>query len=201
MKELSLWLNRKGENCNVGDYDEEYLDQRMFPIVEDYNVVKKKSIEIENALKSDLYAFYFLNPIWGLVRYLLDIKKIKKAAEELKEKANNVLKDMQTDLQKMEELKQVLKNISLIFKDLSDVYIPFVKSTIKQFENSELNNIPDDIYCRLHATCMTLSQMAEKRIIQNNNVFATMESCVEYSNWLSEKYNELKVEWIRLPAA
>lgn len=201
LKELSLWLNQKGKHCDVGDYDEEYLDQRMFPIVEDYNVVKKKSMEIENALKSDLYAFYFLNPVWGLIRYLLDYRKIKKISEELKDKANGVLKDMQTDLGKMEDLKLALKNVSSIFKDLSDLYIPFIKNVIKQFESSELNNIPDDIYCRLHSACTTLSQMAEKRIIQNNNISITIESCVEYSNWLSEKYNELKVEWIRLPAA
>lgn len=189
LKKLADTLATIGVDSEIKSYSIEVLDYRDFPINDECNKISKQYEYLVN-LGKEVKNFYFaLAPTFFLLKYLHELKLFHEESENFKQKANSVLGEMKKDLNRMETLKVALNNVSNIFNDLKNRYIPFIEDFISEInkEYSSYEEIPKDILIFIKNCISILTKICEKRIIDSNN----LESIKEYSDELSIKYCEL----------
>jgi hypothetical protein len=189
LKKLADALTVIGVNSEMRDYPLEVLDYRDFPINDECNIITK---QYEYLMKSgeEIKDFYFaLAPTIFVLKYLRELKRNHKKSEDFKQKANSVLDKMKNDLERMETLKVALNNISNIFNELKNTYIPFIEDFISEInrEYSSYEEIPKDFLIFIKNCVNILKDICEKKIVNNKN----LESIKEYSDELSIKYCEI----------
>lgn len=104
--------------------------------------------------------------------------------------------DMTADLLQLEMMKKAFENISCIYTDVLQTIRPVMKKLLDELERefgNDVNSLPEDKANALFNISRLLKEMAEKQIVPyNSNQSAIHQNVCEYSNDLSNKYNELK---------
>ncbi|MBP9991671.1 MAG: hypothetical protein KBT45_09650, partial [Bacteroidales bacterium] len=104
--------------------------------------------------------------------------------------------DMTADLLQLEMMKKAFENISCIYTDVLQTIRPVMKKLLDELEREfghDVNSLPEDKANALFNISRLLKEMAEKQIVPyNSNQSAIHQNVCEYSNDLSNKYNELK---------
>lgn len=104
--------------------------------------------------------------------------------------------DMTADLSQLEMMKKAFENISCIYTDVLQTIRPVMKKLLDELERefgNDVNSLPEDKANALFNISRLLKEMAEKQIVPyKGNQSAIHQNVCEYSNDLSNKYNELK---------
>lgn len=104
--------------------------------------------------------------------------------------------DMTADLSQLEMMKKAFENISCIYTDVLQTIRPVMKKLLDELEResgNDVNSFPEDKANALFNISRLLKEMAEKQIVPyKGNQSAIHQNVCEYSNDLSNKYNELK---------
>ncbi len=189
-RDLADALKKMRIQSEFKDYPLEVLDYREFPILDEYEIIKKEQKALEKAGKEINDFFMVLAPHIALFQYMHDLKVLHGQSEDFKEKAKFSVTRMESDLERMDVLSAALKNISEIFTHLKNMYVPFIIEFAESIINDFLpyDKIPKDQLVFIINCSRVLKEICEKRIINSES----LDSVLEYNDELSIKYCELK---------
>lgn len=190
LKNLADALVKIGIKSEVRDYPLEVLDYRDFPIHDEFDIIKNQQEDLVKIGK-EVESFYIvLFPTLAIWNYLRDLKKLHKKSDAFRDKTNSVLDKMRHELKRMDELKIALDNISSIFKDLKDAYVPtieeFTEDIVQKYNSYE--EVPEDLLNFIRNCTHLLKEICEMRIVECGN----LEKVKEYSDELTIRYCQLR---------
>lgn len=205
-------LQEMGIETSFSDFTVEHIDLRNFPINENFNLVKGEILSSINETKSTLDdVIALLNSIKPYSIVLLrfynnkKIKKIENRLKELEEKESNNTTQMNSDMALLGELEYALRNISCIYKDVMDTLMPIMEELLADLAfkyNNDLSVMPRHKLEAIRNIKDILKDLSEVVILPQKSTIIEMEKdVVNFSNGLSNKHYDLKVEMIKLRAA
>lgn len=216
LEELYVSLQKCGMNGEFNDMATERFDLRNWPINEKYDLINQKHLTIKKAMNSGDLAFIggllavpgafgafglaiATGPMAIPIAWYMRRRKLKGINNEIQTlsvivSANE--RDMTADLSQLEMMKKAFENISSIYTDILKKIRPVMKKLLDELEREfghDVNSLPEDKANALFNISRLLKEMAEKQIVPyNGNQSAIHQNVCEYSNDLSNKYNELK---------
>ena len=196
LQELSDQLKRSGLNGSFEEPKIERLDLRAWPINEAYHLNVTSSKKFIDASVAYLPLFgvggFLFVPITNRIR----IRKIRNALKQLQPVAELNLKQMLSDLLKLDLFSAALTNIDTIYKEVLDKLRPIMKTILKDLEDKyqgDVRCLPKNQADALYTIKTLFKDLAEITIVprSDNNQDIYTDVC-QYSNTLSERYNTIR---------
>lgn len=201
-------LSQMGVNSTFTDLSVEHIDLRNFPIKEDYDIISKQQVELEEVLASTtddiIELVQILAPYNLIISRFINGRKIKKLEDKFKElKLKNGLnsKQMNADLNRIGQLEVALKNVSKIYTDIMDTLMPIMEKLLSELSDdygNDFSNMPSEKVEAIRNIKNILKDLSEVRIIPKESINKHVDDVVEYNNMLSEKHYELKAEMLKM---
>lgn len=206
LKKLHERLIHMGIDAKWTDMHDEHLDLRNFPINEQFNMNKEKKGLFFNGLLSsidivDFFLYeYFGNLLLIPVKSVLARKKVSELEENLS-KIKCIQEDnserMDADLHQLSNFCLALDNVANIFTDILDCLMPIMEKLLTEMSERYGNNLKlmsQEKVTALQRIKDILKEMAESVIIPKREQKQTINATIRYSNNLSARHYDLKVE-------
>lgn len=192
---LSVALKKLGIDSEMKDYPLEVLDYRKFPLEDKFEIIREQNEKIEKYGKeiSDIYFIIF--PVNAFLHYFSNLRKLHEASENFQKESEAIVKQMNKELDRMCTLHVALDNISNIFINLINRYVPiieeFTEDVIKKYSSYE--EVPNDVLLFIKNSTWLLKGICEKRIID----CSSLDRIKEYNDELVLKYSSLNALFMK----
>lgn len=194
LTKLSEKLNSMGIKSSISDYPMESIDFRAFTLKSEYDIISQNKLKIEKSA-SDLFDYIIPLPYLA-IRNFKKAKELNEKMVKLRHEKKLITQKIEADLIRLEKFNLALENIARIFKEIKETFVPFLEKTINdigQKFNNDYNHIPGEVLLALKTSSKILKEITEKKILKENFSVVNVTNVVNYSNKMSMKYNELKV--------
>lgn len=190
LKKLSIKMQEMGVKSKLSDYPMEHIDTRLFSLKDEYDIIKQEKLKIEKEAED------LLDYIPQLAFYnFIKANTLRKKTDKLRIEGGLIEKKIRADLKKLENISVALDNISQIFIEIENSYIPIIERILKDIDtkyNNCYDDIPDAEISFLYASSKILKEITEKRILKEGFGMEDVKPVIKYSNKLSKDYCELK---------
>lgn len=200
LKKVVTKLHELGIDCLIDDYPMEFIDYRVFNLNHEFDYINEQFKKLKNSQYAHILENFPIMPMFpiNLIVPILVIKKLKEVEnnfQQIKKQTEFVFEKMRSDNQKIKNLSLSLDNIAKIYTEINSKFIPVINDIlelISQKYQNDIAKIPVEVLCLLRTTTKILKELAERRIIPQDNSNEIVESVIEANNDISVAYENLK---------
>ena len=206
LQKLHERLIHMGIDSKWIDMHDERLDLRDFPINEQFDLSKQKKELFFEGLFSSLgivnymIAGFFGAPLMLPLNFILARNKVNELEANLS-KIKCLQEDnssrMDADLHQLSDFCLALDNVANIFTDILDCLMPIMEKLLTEMAErygNDLHSVPQEKVIAIQRIKDILKEMAESVIIPKRGQQQTINTTIRYSNDLSARHYDLKVE-------
>ncbi len=202
LDELYKKLQKMGVESTFKDLKMERLDLRMFPINENYDIIKKNHFEFEEINKSTSSSFLeLINVPKNGFFYGKRIKNINEKCKELDRLSRLNEEQILTDLVSLDILETALKNVACIYSDIMETLRPIMEELLRDLSykyDDDFSKMPHEKLEAIKKLKTIFKDLSETVIVPCESPKDLTEKIVKFNNNLSSKYNDLKEEILRM---
>lgn len=200
LKKVVTKLHELGIDCLIDDYPMEFIDYRVFNLNHEFDYINEQFKKLKNSQYAHILENFPIMPMFpiNLIVPILVSKKLKEVEnnfQQIKKQTEFVFEKMRSDNQKIKNLSLSLDNIAKIYTEINSKFIPVINDIlelISQKYQNDIAKIPVEVLCLLRTTTKILKELAERRIIPQDNSNEIVESIIEANNDISVAYENLK---------